>query len=584
MKYELQPNDCEELARYIGAETHRKGDELFFKWCPECKGGGRDKDTFSINTKTGAFSCFRASCGYKGFFTELARDVGYPIQNDEPKQYKKLPQKQIETKPEAIEFLKSRCISEETAKRYHITVQSAAKHILVFPFYHNGELVSVKYRNTRHKKGDNGPKEWFEKDTMPVLFGMQECEGFQQVIITEGQLDSLSLAECGIQNAISVPNGAQGFAQWVRNCYDWLSKFQKIIVFGDYEKGKMTLVDKLMERFQAKFYTVRPADYLGEKDANDILRNYGKDAVIKAVQNAEPVMVTAVKDLSTVRMVSPEDLPKISTGIRQLDRTIGGLMMGQVVLLTGKRGNGKSTLMSQLVVEALEQGESVFVYSGELADFHFKHWLDCQLAGKSNMIRTVNQYGDEVYSIKHDAEDRITKWYAGRAYIYDNTFVPAEGEKDTLITTVEKMVRQCSTRLVCIDNLMTAMDGSGDDLYTEQSNFVGRLKKLAMALQVCIVLVAHPRKNGGGGDYFDNDAVAGSGDITNKVDVVLSYRREGGDSSVGFLEVSKNRLFGKYRKIQLIYSSASKRIQEDEHEKQYSWTTATESRGEELPF
>ena len=39
MSYELKQSDIFDLANFIGAETKEKGDELFFKWCPKCRGG-----------------------------------------------------------------------------------------------------------------------------------------------------------------------------------------------------------------------------------------------------------------------------------------------------------------------------------------------------------------------------------------------------------------------------------------------------------------------------------------------------------------------------------------------------------------
>ena len=44
------------------------------------------------------------------------------------------------------------------------------------------------------------------------------------------------------------------------------------------------------------------------------------------------------------------------TGIKVIDRLLGGLYLGQLILLTGRRGEGKSTFMSQLIVESIEQG------------------------------------------------------------------------------------------------------------------------------------------------------------------------------------------------------------------------------------
>ena len=81
---------------------------------------------------------------------------------------------------------------------------------------------------------------------------MKQCDdAFKQLVITEGQLDSLSVAAAGINNAVSVPNGAKGFT-WVPYCFNWVAKFEEIIVFGDFEKGSMTLLEDVSRRFPNK--------------------------------------------------------------------------------------------------------------------------------------------------------------------------------------------------------------------------------------------------------------------------------------------------------------------------------------------
>lgn len=593
MSYEFDKNDAYGFARSICADTHEKGDELFFRLCPKCKGGDRhqDKDTFSINLQTGVFKCFRAGCDYHGHFVELARDFDYDLGFGEKRVYRKLPQKPVVVRGGAIEYMASRGISAEVCRRYELTTRTDNKNILVFPFYDDtGTLQFVKYRNMKFRRGIDKNKEWSETDTMPILFGMKQCSGFDRLIITEGQIDSLSVAECGISNAVSVPTGATGFT-WLANCWDWIIKFKEIVVFGDNEHGKITLADTLRARLPQTVKVVQRKDYLGEKDANAILLKYGKAAVVRAVDGAEIPRLENVKDLSTVQTVDINALPKIKTNIPGIDRIIGGLVMGQVVLLTGKRGNGKSTFMSQLVCEALDQGENVFIYSGELADYHFKRWIDFQLAGTDHIKSIQNVYGDFEYTISDDVTRKISDWYKGRAFIYDNNWIPDDGgEFESLPETIEKVIKQYGVRLVCIDNLMTAMETvqENDQLYLAQSNFVGKLKKIAVKYDVVVILVAHPRKTK---LEFDNDDVAGSADITNKADVVMSYQRvENDDSCDSTLSITKNRLFGKYANkenaIKLFYSEKTKRIfPYGQYPRRYGWENGfTPIREEELPL
>ena len=572
--YDFKKSDVFDFASFISADTREKGEELFFKHCPHCGGGdSNDRDTFSVNLRTGAFKCFRATCNYQGHFVELARDFGFRLDDGSQKKYRKLPQKKIESKPKAIEYLESRGISAEVARRYKITTQTGRDNILVFPFYDDqGVMQFVKYRKTDFDKSRDKNKEWCEADTMPILFGMDQCEDFTRLVITEGQLDSLSLATAGIKNAVSVPTGAVGFT-WLANCWDWINKFEEIVVFGDCEKGKITLIETLEKRLQKKVKCVRMEDYLCEKDANDILRKYGAAALVKAVENAELREVRFVKRLAAVEAVNLRDLPKIKTGIAPLDRVCGGLLRGHVILLSGKRGEGKSTFMSQMVAEAIEQDNAVFVYSGELPDYHFKNWLDLQIAGGNHIETVRNEYGDNEYYLSAHTVETINRWYYDRAYIFDNSAV-SDDEYEGLIKVMVDAICRYDIKLCCIDNLMTAMDGDPNtDLYRQQSQFVKKLERIAQQYDVAIILVAHPKKTN---NAFDNDTVSGSADITNAVSFVLNYQRaDTADECDSLLMVTKNRMNGKLltgdNAIKLYYSDKSKRVVNDpRNTKEYS--------------
>lgn len=583
MGYTFRVDDVYGLASKIGADVREKGKELFFRYCPYCGGGGRDRDTFSVNVENGTFHCFRSSCGKSGHFVEMARDFGYPLDfgDNRRRNYRKIPQRPFPVRGPAIAYLKGRGIGREVVERYKVTTVKDDDRILAFPFYdENNVLQFLKYRKTDFDRSRDKNKEWCEKDTKPILFGMAQCVDFGRLVITEGQIDSLSVAEADIANAVSVPNGCNGFT-FLENVWDWITKFEEVVVFGDCEKGKITLLDTLQKRLPNKVLAVQEADYLGEKDANDILRKYGPEAIRKAIANAKVPPVSHVKELADVQAVDLYSLPRIRTGIPELDRVIGGLFFGQVVLLTGRRGEGKSTFASQLLVEALDQGYNVLAYSGELADYHFKRWLDFQAAGPEHIAVNVDFLGDESYLIPRPVIERINRWYRGRAYLYDNEAV--DDELEGLPQTIEQAVRRYGVRLVLIDNLMTAMDvGMSDNLYQAQSSFVRQLKKIAVKYDIAVLLVAHPRKSK---DSFVNDDVAGSADITNRVDVVCNYSRnpdkdENDPASCdSLLSVTKNRLFGTLTKpkdpVQLFYSRKSKRITSkrafEDGVKKYGW-------------
>lgn len=601
--YEFKEQDAFDFARHVHAETNVRNGELFFKICPYCnpKPTRDNIKSFSINLTTGRFKCFRASCGVQGNMITLAKDFDFYLGNEvdeyyQPKkQYRKFKkqEKPIEPKPEAIQYLESRGISEEVAKEYEITVQTDKPNILVFPFYdEKGILQFVKYRKADYDKEKDKNKEWCEANCKPILFGMKQCKDFSRLVITEGQVDSLSVATAGISNAVSVPTGAKGFT-WIPYCWNWINQFEEIIVFGDYEKGHITLLDELSRRLKITVKHVREEDYKDCKDANEILKKYGKEQVRACVENAVIVPMKQLIQLSDVKDVDIFKIPKLITGIKQVDRLLyGGLPLGGVVLISGKPGEGKSTLASQILVNAICQNYRCFAYSGELPNYMFKSWIDFQIAGGRHIIEYQNQWGDTNYSISRTNKQMISDWYRGKCFLYDNSIIDGD-EKESLVNVVENAIMQYGIQVVLLDNLMTAIDLEstfGSDKYERQSLFVKKLARIALRHNALILLVAHKRKNNFSTN--ENDEISGSGDISNLATITIAYEKNNEiEPSQRLCKVSKNRLFGKTETKGYIldYDEKSKRIygQGDDLYVDYGWNKndgGFNSINEETPF
>ena len=281
-----------------------------------------------------------------------------------------------------------------------------------------------------------------------------------------------------------------------------------------------------------------------------------------AVENAIEQPVKQVVELADVKRRDLKDIPKFKTGFRQLDAFLGGYFYGgQLIILTGKRGQGKSTVANEFCVSALQQGKSIFAYSGELPDWQYKSWIDFQIAGPQNIVENTLPDGSVKRFITNSNQDQIENWYRGKFYLYDNNAVE-DDELVDLVTTIEHSVMQYGIDLVIVDNLMTALDvDMSADEYRCQSKFVKKLSRLAKRLDVVVILVAHPRKNSFTKD--ENDAVSGSADITNAADIVMTFKRDEETPDHNYLSLSKNRWFGNLTKkngIDLWYNQKSRRI------------------------
>lgn len=506
----------------------------------------------------------------KDFGFSLGREVDAYYKTESAKKFREFKKmEKITPRPSAVEYLESRGISREVTERYQITTRSDSEKILVFPFLdENGVLTFVKYRNLDFKKDKGGAKEWSERDCKPILFGMYQCNlNNKTLVLTEGQIDSLSLAESGVANAVSVPNGKNGFT-WVPHVWDWLGNFETIVVFGDNENGEITLLPEIRNRFPKQVKHVRPEDYKGCKDANELLQKFGKDAVRYAVENAVRCDNPKIKSLADVKRPTFDESDFIYSGINELDRLTGGFRKGQLVLLTGERGFGKSTLASQFATFALKQGHTVFFYSGELTGWMFKDWTDRQFAG-SRFINTIERKnGFKDFSVMAEELRRIEEWYRERFFIFDNSSLAEEdSEEESLLKTIEDSILRYGCEVVFIDNLMSAItDDLKSDLYRSQTRFVNGLAKMSRRLNVLIFLVAHPRKSTG--STFSNDDIAGSSNITNLVNLVLRYDKPANgnyDFAERTLTVLKNRdtgLTNRDKGISLFYEQCSKRISE----------------------
>lgn len=577
--YEFKEQDALEFAHFKGIKTKRHGDELQFEICPYCKGrstkGQIDKYTFAINLKNGAYNCKRSSCDATGNMLSLSKDFDFSLGTsvDEyfrpRKQYRVFKKKEtpIIPKEPAIQYMESRGISEETTRKYEITTQTDHDNILVFPFYdENDQMQFIKYRKTDYQKGKDRAKEWCEPNCKPILFGMNHCNlENKTLVLCEGQVDSLSVAESGIENAVSVPIGVKGFT-WIPYCWNWIQNFDTIIVFGDHENGHITLLDEISRRFQKKVKHVREEDYKDCKDANDILRKYGKEQIKVCVENAISLPVKEVIDLCDVEDVDIFALEKLKTGIKGLDRLLfGGLPFGGVHLITAKAGSGKSTFASQILVRARYQGFKCFAYSGELPNYLFKAWMNFQVAGRKCVFDYENpSTGYQGYSISKTNKKLISDWYKGYIYLYDNSVLDGKDETTELLKIIEEVIQQYDVRVILLDNLMTAMimdKTKGSNEYEKQTDFVNKLRIIALKYNVMILLVAHMRKNNF--QQNSNDEVAGSSNVTNIAMLTIAYDRDKDlQDNQRMLKLLKNRLFGKIETNGLLveYDEKSKRI------------------------
>lgn len=274
----------------------------------------------------------------------------------------------------------------------------------------------------------------------------------------------------------------------------------------------------------------------------------------------------------------------IKTGITELDSSLGGFKKTLVTCVSGLRGSGKSSLLSQIVLHAcLKENARCLMFSGELTARTAADWLFRQAAG-INGVRKISKFDTKYFvpdNIRHIIADKL----ADRLYIYNNHY---GNDYTQVLTEMGRINEEKQVDMILLDNLM-ALDirqaaTRPEDKLEAQSKFVEQLESFAKLTNTHIVFVAHPRKAQG---FLRLDDISGSGDITNRVDNAMIIHRRNSDferltkqafgwkkdhplyrDGIGnVLEVCKDRENGTQDKfIPLYFEPSTKRLKNSEYE------------------
>lgn len=582
-----------------------RNNQVIAEFCPFCNGGdSRDQHTFAVGLYNGAWNCMRGSCNKSGSLRELSDFLGEKVDVDyigtsaakkQKKEFIKLdPNAYQSISDEAKAYLARRCISEETVNAWGL--MSDKNGNIVFPFYRDKILTYVKYRrpvkNEQNKvavlKADGTPeldsdgkpkykklsKEWQEPNTESILFGMDMVTPSKPLVITEGEIDALSVYEAGYHNVVSVPCGCNNL-EWIETCYEWLEDFQQIILLGDNDECGIEMINTISKRL-GEDRCMMPPEYPtlyidGEeknrlcKDANEILYCYGADAILQLIKKCEPAPVKGILNIAQIKIPDPTSVPRIITRVPSLDNMIAGFGEGQFVVLSGKRGSGKSTIGGSFLLNAVEQGYKCCIYSGELSSAKVFEWL-CQQACEAKYIeRVTDPRSGKVYGVvREDIQERIRKWLDQKVYLYDNSMIDDCPPDESVMKVFNIAAKRYGCKVFLCDNLMSLLF-SADEENKAQAKLAGQLKQFAVKYKATVLCVCHPRKTKKE-ETITNDDVAGSSVITNMADTVLCIERPN-------IRVLKNRDFGSTGLVICNYDPANHRIFEAKYgdNTRYEW-------------
>ena len=307
---------------------------------------------------------------------------------------------------------------------------------------------------------------------------------------------------------------------------EFICRFPYILVAVPPGSTRDEIAGELQARFPLPVLIPGKDAFHGCASALELRDNYGLSAIDQLVIDAEELPSPGLFNVAEIDCDTDTNTKRTSSGLALLDREIGGFAPGELSVWTGRRGEGKSTLLGQILLDAINQGRRVCAYSGELPAKQFKRFIRQQAAGYLHVTKREDPLtGKSFFLVNDDVKVPIDRWFDGTLFLTDIRDKAAH-DKETILRLFEGSNRRYGCDTFLVDNIMTAQlrREAEQGYYRAQSAFAGRLADFCKRLGVHVHLVVHPRKTEGKRP-LEADDVGGSGDITNRADNVLKVER-----------------------------------------------------------
>lgn len=425
-----------------------------------------------------------------------------------PRQFTRPDKPKCKAPTEAVKdyLVDHRNIPGDVLARYKVAEQG---NRIVFPFLlPDGTLALVKTRDAE----DGAKPKPTAADCEPVLFGWQAIPAdTRQVVITEGEIDALSMAAYGYP-ALSVPygGGAGAKQQWIESEFERLERFERIYLATDCDEQGEAAAEEIANRLgRHRCLRVR----LPRKDANECLMDgVPAEEIAASLERAEhldPEGLCRADEFiaGVVALFWPQ--PGAHVGYSTPYGKLGDKLLfrpAELTIWTGSSGSGKSQIINDCIPHWVQQGSRICLSSLEMKP-----------------IQTLRRMCKQVIGTDRPSEPAVgaaLRWLAPGLLLYELT---GKSKLDQLLEVFDYARAKYGCDQFVIDSLMRL--GLATDDYDGQEQAVYRLVDWTLANNVHTHLVAHARKGEKGGGAPETDDIKGAMEIgANAFNIISVWR------------------------------------------------------------
>lgn len=395
---------------------------------------------------------------------------------------------------------------------------------------------------------------WRGDPSKAGLYGEWLWRGGQRhIIVTEGEIDALTVSELNDNRfpVVSLKHGAG--QQSVDDCLqslDYLESFGRVVLMLDMD-------DKGREASEAIARKLSPGKVsiavLPGKDPSELWMAGNGKAIKDAFWEAKPWRPDGwLKGDALWSLISGPVPPSIGhlTSFPKTDECLGGVRRGEITVLIGDIGAGKSTVGRQIAADLLQQDLRLGIMPLEETPKKFGQSLVGLMAG-------VHPRSAGVDLNDHKA---VFDAVADRLVFYDD----AGTRRDTdLFDRLRYLAVADRCDLVVVDHLTVIVGGAKeDDDRRFAERFMSELESLVKRTQVSILVVVHLNKAGEGKSNPTLRDIKGSQLIPALAHNAIAYVRDKKDNRYGQFHVIKCRETGDYPAMtdRVIYNKETGRL------------------------